>query len=246
MPDIFDGRVPPGERGDGCLVPSSPTHESVLPRLQVPTLLLDKDIDERCEAFKDIVLARANRTPWSFQGAQGSCTTAGSEHSILICNDEENEKVEPLSRASLYAWDGIDSEGNLIPRRADNGMALSTAILLLRKIGMAPASLIHPMDYRGWRDWPEGWRGRADDNALLEWERTKGLRAIKAALAKPKPVLHGYAGHARCLVWWDPKTKLFHAKNSWKSQPWHYLTEEQVERGDRQYESFVLISTRAR
>jgi hypothetical protein len=248
---IFDGRVPKGERGDGCLVPSSPTHESVLPRLTVPALLTDEEIDDRLRALKSDVLDRANETPWIYQGNQGSCTTAAAGHCIMERNAAENEPVELLSQASLYAWDGIDSDGKPIPRRADNGMALSNGILLLRRIGMAPVEVdgepfIDPMDYRGWRDWPDGWRLKADDNLLLEWRRTRGLREIKAALARPSPVLHGYAGHARMLVWYDPDRKEGHAKNSWRSQKWHRLDWRQIELGDKQYESFTLISTAAR
>lgn len=242
---IFNGEVPAFENGSGCLVPTVQTPQSVVSLLGEDQWLTDQETDRRCRDLKDIVLARAVDTPWIYQGNQGSCTTAASGHCVMDRNAEEAETVELLSQATLYAWDGISSSGELVPRRSDSGMALITAIRLLDLIGMAPESVIDPMDYRR-RNWPADWRGHASPNRLLEWKRLNSLQAIKTALAHPVPVLHGYSGHARCLVWYDPDEKVFHAKNSWETQPWHYLNEQQVSRGESQYECFGLYSTIAK
>jgi hypothetical protein len=247
MPDypIFDGVVPHGENGHGCLVPTVQTPEAIVPLLSENDWLSDREIDERCRQLKGIVLGRAEVTPWIYQGNQGSCLPSTVGHACMDRNAEEGEKVVLLSQATLYAWDGIGSNGELIPRRSDSGMALITGIRLLEAIGMAPASVIDPMDYRR-QDWPPDWRDHASPNRLLEWKRLPSLQAIKTAIAQPVPVLHGYGGHARCPVWWDPDEKKFHCKNSWRSQPWHYLNEQQVSRGEQQYECFGLYSTVSR
>lgn len=244
---IFDGTVPHGERGDGCLVPTPGDRTKLgLPMFEGAQLLSDGEIDERSRAIKDIVLHRANSTPWIFQGNQGSCLPSACGHVVMGLNAEEGEKVDLLSQATLYRWDGFDRDGFLIPRRADNGMALATGLLLLRKIGIAPVSVIDPKDWQG-RNWPAGWKTKADDNVVLEWRNVSAsMRAIDSALARGSWVLHGWQGHARALVWRDPDTGNYHAKNTWKSQPWHLLTRRQVDEGRPRYEAFTAISTVAR
>jgi hypothetical protein len=246
---IFDGTVPDGERGDGCL-PHVPGIVASLPPLEDDWLYTDEEIAVRLLACKDIVLERANRTPWIYQGQQGSCCPSTYGHVTMQLNAGEGEYPVKLSQASLYAWDGFKygakepySLDDLIPRRSDHGMAMRTGIMLARFLGMAPVDVIDPKDWQR-RNWPANWQKMASPHRVVEWRNvSESLWALDSALARPCPVAHGYAGHARCIIWKDPKSGIYHCKNSWQSEPWHFLTADQVRRGQRDYEAFAAITT---
>ena len=244
---IFDGKVPRGEHGHGCLVPTPGDRTKLgLPMFDNALLLSDEEIDERSLAIRDNVLHYANSTPWIYQ-EYGSCCPCTYGHSSMYLDAEEGENVKLLAQSTLYGFDGLDRHGKPIPRRSDTGMSMAMGLLLARQIGMAPATVLGPTDWRQ-RSWPDEtiWMPAAAKHTTREWAQTPSLRAIKSALVRPGVVAHGFDGHARCIIWWDPRERKFHCKNSWRSQPWHYLTERQVEQGEEQYEAFTPISTVAR
>lgn len=250
---IFNGTIPDGERGHGCLVPTTPTPDDIVPLMSPDWLLTDDEIDTRCRAFKPIIFARLEklRPKQIFQGNQGSCAASAGGNGNTLCNIAENEDVELPSQATIYAWDGVDKYGELIPRVADNGMALVSVVRVMEEIGIAPASKIPAKDWQQ-RNWPSDWERHASPNRLLERKRITGgtrretLRALKSGVARPGLLLCGYQGHARLAVWRDPDTGIWTLVNSWESQPIHQLNDQQMVEGEEHYECFWLSSTVAR
>lgn len=258
MPNIkiFDGTVPRGECTGGCL-PHVPGVCAELPRLGDEWLLPQAEIDDLLLDIKDTVLDRIERmrSIQIFQGQQSSCCPSANGNAAQQINLDEGEDDPPiqLSQASSYAWDGFKSTAeppytvaDLIPRRSDNGMTMRTGILLASHIGIAPASVIDPMDWRR-QNWPSEdiWLWAARQHRVLEWREVLSLRRLDSALARALPVPHGYAGHARCIVWKDPKTKTYYAINSWVSEPMHYLSEAQVREGQDRYGAYCAITSTA-
>jgi len=197
----------------------------------------------------------AEKTPWIFQGPIGSCTTAASGHAIQLLNSLEGEEVERLAEASLYAWDGASFDGEewkLVTRRADNGMALDVACLLLRVIGMAPADETgkNGVPARDWQglNWPSRWRTLSDNHKVTEWRDNPGMDWLMHELSSGRPAVHGYGGHARLIIrgeWevGDIYPYRFKCKNSWESEPWHYLSWAQVASGIQTYGCFSPVVT---
>jgi hypothetical protein len=229
----------------------------LIPLLEDDWLVPEPFWRERCEAIGPIMRQRAIDTPWNDQGYVGSCTTAMSCHGVNMANAEEDEDIVKLAEATLYAWDGIRSDGSLIPRRSDNGMALDTALLLLRKIGIAPADSTgkNGIPQRDWqrRNWPDNWRALAAENIVTEWrDASRGMQYVMGALSNGLPIGHGYNGHARLIIQalfasTGTRPTKFLCKNSHDDVPnWHELSWRQVEIGLPQYGAFIPIVTIAR
>jgi hypothetical protein len=133
-------------------------------------------------------------------------------------------------------------------------MSLDFALYLMRRIGIAPASVIDPMDYRGsWRD-TDDWKPAAAENRVTEWlDGSRSMEHLMAGLAETGHGLHGYGQHARMMVrprWTDGRNtdypSHFDCKNPWRNQRWHTLTWAQVDAGRRQYGCFFPTVTIAR
>lgn len=245
---IFDGKVPPGERGDGCLEPRVPTSTDVVPVMSPNWLLSDDDIDTRCRAFKPIVDRRLEqlRPIQIYQYKQSSCTSSAAGNGTSLCNLGEAEEVKRPSQANLYAFEWIDEKGNVTYRTRDNGQALVVAVRALQLFGIASAEDIDPFDWRR-KAWPDNWKKRASPNKLLEVKQLHSLQAMKSAIARPAAaILCGYSGHARVAVWRNPDTGIWTLPNSWQSQPIHHLDDGQMEKGRQRYEAFAFFVTVAR
>jgi hypothetical protein len=253
MPDLQSHTTPDGEQVVlGCLPRESKLGDGTLPLMSDDWLVPWDELEERLEQNGPIIERFANQTPWIYQGSQGSCTTATAGHGIQLLNAMEGEPNPPLlSQATLYRWSGIDSRGNLVQRRSDNGMALDVAMRLLMKIGMAPADEtgrrgIPPMDWSG-DDWPDNWRELAAPNRSLEViDCSRSMHHLLSMMTRG-PVRHGYDVHSRLAVramdWKGGKPQRFRLKNSWRSEPWHTLTYAQMESGLRTYGAYAETST---
>jgi len=195
-----------------------------------------------------IVHAYAMESPHIDQKNQGSCTYSAWLHCIMQRRKEMGMDDELLAQCTGYAWDGINSRGDLIPRSRDDGMALDFACLVGRTVGGMPVRYVDPLDYKR-NDWPENWKDLAYPYSADEWmDASRSMEHIVSSLGQGLPLLHGYAGHARMLVTYTPKTRKFEYKNTWGRDfgngGFGELTWNEVDQGRKQYGAFVPITVR--
>lgn len=145
------------------------------------------------------------------QKSQGTCCACMGAGLTMLCREMAGLARIIMSQASLYAFDGIDSRGNPIPRRSDNGMAIDTCLLLLKHIGVAPVSVIDQYDWEGYRQgrWPKDWREHSRKNRILEAWDAPSARHLLSGIAHGCAGGYGLRGHAVIRI--GPKDDL----NSW-------------------------------
>jgi len=139
------------------------------------------------------------------QASQGSCCASAGCGTTMLGREFAGLDRVVLSQASVYAFDGITSGGEPIPRRYDNGMAIDTCLQLLTKIGACPTSVISQYDWQGYRAgrWPENWREIALRYRILEALDCPTYDRAMEAVTTGFPVLYGAKGHAIVRVVWD-------------------------------------------
>lgn len=139
------------------------------------------------------------------QAQQGSCCAAMGSGIIILGRELAGLTPKVMSQASLYAFDGIERNGNLIPRRSDNGMAIDTCWALLEKIGVAPVDVIAQYDWEGFLRgrWQEDWRDHSAKNRMLEVWDCPSYKHIVSANILGFPVGYGCKGHAVIRIGWE-------------------------------------------
>jgi len=179
------------------------------------------------------------------QGPQGTCCKCAGIGAVMLSREQAGQKRVVLSQA-FYAFDGIDSRGELIPRRSDNGMAIDTCLQLLQLIGAPPASVIDPMDWQGYRRgrWPEDWREQAAPFKLLEAFDAPTLRHCYSGVFKGFPAVYGAAGHAVIMMGRKPKGEHYDLNShgrDWKDDGiGQWRSDRETERGIRTYGAWIL------
>ena len=219
----------------------------------IPTFGDEYLVDEaawpvRSAAAGAIVRRLAVESPDIDQKHQGSCTYSALLHCIMQRIREAGRAPTLLAQSTGYAWDGVASSGELIPRRSDSGMALDVAILISRMVGGVPANIIDPLDYKR-TNWPDDWKIHGYQNSVDEWrDCSAGMKYIVSNLCNSIPLLHGYAQHARMLIEFDSPNNRFGFKNTygskWNEDGFGWLSWKQVDQGRRQYGAFAPITIR--
>jgi len=168
------------------------------------------------------------------QGRQGSCSGSAGAHEVMGLREMAGLDRIVISQASLY---GPGNGGT------DSGMAIDVCLRVLTRQGAMPASIIDPMDWRGyWRkSWPDGWRKEARSYMALEAWDCPDLQHALSAVNQGWPVQYGAKGHAVIRVANDKD------KNSWGADWGKYgngigvwTTRKEMEVGIRQYGAWAL------
>lgn len=193
------------ERFTGCLPRTTKVGDGTFPIYGDPGTGTPPLIDESDWKQYEHITLEPLRWHTIDQARQGSCCASMGAGITMLGRAMAGLSPRVLSQASLYAFDGIDSRGNLIPRRADNGMAIDTCWALLRKIGVAPVSIIDQYDWEGYRRgrWPDGWQRDSAENILLEAWDCPAFEHIVSANCAGFPVGYGCKGHAVVRIGWD-------------------------------------------
>ena len=135
----------------------------------------------------------------------------------MLCENIEGDDSEILSEATPYAFDGIDGNGNLIPRRSDNGMNIEDCLKLLQVVGACSRKVIGEYDWEGYRRgrWPEDWPESAALHRIAEAWDCADEQAVMSAVALGHPVVYGSDGHAVIAIGFDKDGIII--LNSWGS-----------------------------
>lgn len=183
------------------------------------------------------------------QRYQGSCCASAGCHASMLARAMAGLEDVLLSQASLYAFDGFDSQGKLIPRRSDNGMAIDTCLRLLQEIGACPASVIDPMDWEGYRrgNWPDDWKEKAKPYQIVKGRDVPTFDHAVSRVMRGNPVHYGTAGHAVLMIGWIEG----YGHLDWNTHglDWgdiapgvgQWRSERETERGIRQYGAWELV-----
>jgi hypothetical protein len=222
--------------------------DGFIPELGNSYILPESTWSENCRAAGEIVRRFAVESPDINQKQQGSCTYSALLHCVMQRRAAMGMASILLAQCTGYAWDGISSSGEPIPRRSDTGMSLDVAIILGRMRGGIPVEHVDPLDYRR-RNWPVNHFELGYDNSVDEWrDVSRSMSHIVSSLGNGIPVLHGYARHSRMLVRFDTERNEFEFKNTygskWNGDGFGWLTWRQVDEGRRQYGAFSPITVR--
>jgi hypothetical protein len=146
------------------------------------------------------------------QARQSSCCGSAGVGALMIVESFEEDSDVVLAQASPYAFDGVDRDGNLIPRRSDNGMNIESC---LRVLQVAGACSVKDVDQYDWRreDWPDDWREKAAKHRIAEAWDCPDEQAMLSAIAHGFPVVYGTNGHAVIGIGYDSKGVII--LNSW-------------------------------
>ena len=132
------------------------------------------------------------------QAHQGTCCICAGCGAVMLCREQMGLERVILSQGSLYAFDYIDSRGNLVPRRSDNGQAIDTCLELFREVGACPTSVIDQYDWKGYSrgTWPSDWRETAKKYRILEAWDVPSARHGLTAVALGYGFIYGLRSHA--------------------------------------------------
>ena len=176
------------------------------------------------------------------QAQQGSCCASSGCGCVMLGREQAGLDRVVLSQASVYAFDGIDSRGNPIPRTRDDGMAIDNCLAVLKVIGANPTSVIEQYDWKGYRAgrWPDDWREHALRYRITEaWDAPSG-RHMLTGIALGYTGIYGLRGHAVVRISQDEDL------NSWGSDwgrngigKWAKSMQD-LDNGIRQYGGWLL------
>lgn len=168
------------------------------------------------------------------QGPQGSCSGAADSHICMTIRE-----LVGLQRV-IFAQAGTYGPGN---GGRDGGMAIDVGLQILTRQGAVPATLIDPLDWRGfWREtWPDDLPEVAKRYRVLEAWDCPSLQHMMSAVASGWPVKYGAMGHAVVRI------ARHKDKNSWGRDWGHYgngiglwANDRELERGIREYGAWAL------
>jgi len=132
------------------------------------------------------------------QGSQGTCCISAGCGAVMLCRELAGLERVVLSQASLYAFDGIDSRGNLIARTRDDGQAIDTCLELFSKVGACPVDVINQYDWQGYKrgNWPDDWRETAKQYRITEAWDAPSARHMRTGVALGYVGIYGLRSHA--------------------------------------------------
>jgi hypothetical protein len=152
------------------------------------------------------------------QRSQNSCCGCAGVGALMICENMEGDGGEILSQATPYAFEGVDANGRLVPRRRDDGMMIEQCLRVLQMAGACNIQTIGQYDWVGYQrknGWPEDWADLAALHRVAEAWDCADEQAVMSAVACGYPVVYGSNGHAVVAVGFDKKGVII--LNSWGS-----------------------------
>jgi len=188
------------EKGRGCLPRISKVGDGTFRVFKSEWLIPPKDWSK----YDDVTLVPF---VWHIinQSSQGSCNPSMCGGVTALKREEMGLNQIIFAQAGLYAFEGITSSGELIPRRRDDGMSLDTSLQLLQEVGCSPTEWegkpwIDQYDWQGYRhgNWPDNWRDVANRFRVSkgEWWDLPDWEHFQSARSAGFPIGYGSKGHA--------------------------------------------------
>lgn len=203
-----------------------------------------------CGLVADQMRSRAERLKDDDQDGVGKCCLSTYTHCEQLLRFRAGHEREKLSSDYGYHWT-VDRRGKIAERTDDDGESMANGLFIVREKGLVLASRIPNLDWRG-RNWPpaEELEAESRDFRVLEWvDVSASMEMILSLLARPKPVAHGYNGHARTLL--APTTNEYDREEipflqsygrDWGDNGIGKLSFRQVDQGRPGYGAFAGVS----